>query len=317
VWLMTYRKSPIFGKTAKRRRPGSLRRCAALICKGMVGFLLIATLAAGAQRRTAAMANSGGTAKAMDGLLDKMKIAASGDNVPAWQKTDEINDTCLLPPLSLVRSQVVAATALAVPAKAKKEYMAACAALGKKKIESAEKHLRNAVEKYPEYSAAWTTLGQVLATEKHNDEARGACLRGFAAEPGYLPAYLCLAGIAAQEEAWGEVLQFSNQALQLDPNTTAIAYLYNAAANLKANKLDEAEKSALRVLAIDKNNSEPRVHFMLAQIYEAKGDRAKEVAELREYLKFAKNPEDVADVKQCLSQLEKADVRQGGPAVRN
>ena len=86
---------------------------------------------------------------------------------------------------------------------------------------------------------------------------------------------------------------------------------------MKTNKLDEAEKSALRAAAIDKNNSDPRVHFVLAQIYEAKGDRAKEVAELREYLKFAKNPEDVADAKQSLSQLEKAEARHSDPAVRN
>ena len=317
MWLMTHRKISIFGKTAERWRPASLRRCVALTCMAMFGFPLFATSAAGAQHTGFAAAKSSVTAKAMDGLMDKVKIAAAEDNAPAWPKTDEIKDSCLLPPLSLVRSPVVAATALAVPAEAKKEYMAGCAALRKKKITSAEKHLRNAVEKYAQYSAAWTTLGQVLAAEKHNDEARGACSQGLAVEPSYVPAYLCLAGIAAQEEAWGEVLQFSSQALQLDPMTTAIAYLYNAAANLKTNKLDEAEKSALRAVAIDKNNSEPRVHFMLAQIYEAKGERGKEVAELREYLKFAKNPEDVADVKQCLSQLEKADARRSDPAVRN
>jgi len=196
-------------------------------------------------------------------------------------------------------------------------YLAGCAALRKKKIKSAEKRLRNAVENYPEYSAAWTTLGQVLAAEKHNDEARKACSQGSAVEPSYVPAYLCLAGIAAQEEVWEEVLKFSGEALQLDPVTTAIAYLYNAAANLKTNKLDEAEKGALQALAIDKDNSDPRVHFLLAQIYEVKGDRTKEVAELKEYLKFAKNPEDVADVKQYLAQLEKADARHGHPAVPN
>jgi hypothetical protein len=45
---------------------------------------------------------------------------------------------------------------------------------------------------------------------------------------------------------------------------------------------------------------------VLAQIYEAKGDRANEAAQLREYLKFASNPDDVVMVKQYLSQLEEA-----------
>jgi Tfp pilus assembly protein PilF len=68
--------------------------------------------------------------------------------------------------------------------------------------------------------------------------------------------------------------------------------------------LAEAEKSALKALEIDKNNTEPRAHFVLAQIYEAKGDRENEAAQLQEYLKFASDPQDVAMVKQYLSQLE-------------
>jgi predicted Zn-dependent protease len=79
-------------------------------------------------------------------------------------------------------------------------------------------------------------------------------------------------------------------ALELDPGTNAIAYEYNAAANLKTNKLDDEEKSALRAVEIDKVNREPRVYFVLAQIYEAKGDSANEAAQLREYLKYANSP---------------------------
>jgi len=47
------------------------------------------------------------------------------------------------------------------------------------------------------------------------------------------------------------------------------------------------------------------VHFLLAQIYEAKGNREGEAAQLREYLKYASDPNDVAMVKRYLSQLDK------------
>jgi hypothetical protein len=47
------------------------------------------------------------------------------------------------------------------------------------------------------------------------------------------------------------------------------------------------------------------VHFVLAQIYGAKGDPANEAIQLREYLKFADNPDDAAMVKQYLSDLKK------------
>ena len=61
----------------------------------------------------------------------------------------------------------------------------------------------------------------------------------------------------------------------------------------------------MRAVDIDKNHCEPRVYYVLAQVYEAEGDRANEAAQLREYLKYASNPDDVAMVKQYLSELEK------------
>ena len=225
---------------------------------------------------------------------------------PVEQKTPEM-DECLLPPLTLVRSPLVSASALAAPAKAKKEYADACAALKQKKTEIAEKHLRNAVQKYSKYSAAWVTLGQLLASQNNTAEARKACAQGSTVEPNYVPAYLCLAELAARERAWGDVLQFSNRVLQLDPNTIPIAYEYSAVANLRSEKLDEAEKMAKRALEMDKKNTDPRVYFLLAQIYEAKGDRASEAFYLREYLKFAGTSDEMAAMKLYLARLEQPD----------
>lgn len=247
-----------------------------------------------------------------DGVL----IRNAKNNVPGEQKAAEVHDSCLLPPLTLLRSPLVAASTLAVPAKAKKEYFAACTALQEKKTDSAEKHLRKAVQLYPKYSTAWVTLGQMLAAQNNSDEARDACAQGSTVEPKYVPAYLCLAEVAARQKAWGDVLLLSNRALDLDPNTIAISYEYNAAANLRTNKLDEAEKSALRAISIDKDNADPRAHFLLAQIYEAKGDRTNEIAQLREYLKLAKDQDDVAAVKQYLSQVEQSVPSTASSAVQ-
>src|SRR6266481_408576 len=73
-----------------------------------------------------------------DGVL----IRDAKKNVPGEQKAAGVLGSCLLPPLTLLRSPLVAASTLAAPAKAKKEYFAACAALQEKKTDSAEKHLR-------------------------------------------------------------------------------------------------------------------------------------------------------------------------------
>jgi tetratricopeptide (TPR) repeat protein len=236
--------------------------------------------------------------------IDRLRIRDMRKDSRSEQKRPPADESCLLPPLSRVHSPVISAVALAVSANAQYEYVQACVALSKGKNDRAEKHLRKAVQIYPQYPAAWVTLGQMLAAENHTAEARTACFQASAVEPNYVPALLCLAEIAAWGEAWGDVLQFSVRAIQLDPLTTPISYEYNADANLRTNRLDEAEKSALRAAEIDKDNQDPRIHFLLAQIYEAKGDRAKEIAQLRLYLTFAKDVRNAAEIKEYLAGLE-------------
>jgi tetratricopeptide (TPR) repeat protein len=127
-------------------------------------------------------------------------------------------------------------------------------------------------------------------------------------DTNYAPAYLCLAEVAAHAHDWGEVLNLSNRAIEIDSNN-AVAYEYQAAANLNLHNLAEAEKGGLRAAGIDKNHRQPRVYFVLAQIYEAKREPANEAAQLREYLKYADNPDDVAIAKQSLADLEKQGLK--------
>jgi tetratricopeptide (TPR) repeat protein len=214
-------------------------------------------------------------------------------------------NTCFLPPLNGVHNPTVTVANLQVGTKARKEYQAACDALKDKKLAAAEAHLRKAVQMDPKYSAAWVTLGQMLAAQQLIDQARDACSQGLTTETGYLPRYLCLGEIAVREQKWDEALKFSSIALDMDPVNDALAYGYSAVANLNLHKLAEAEKNALRALEIDKNNGDPRLHFLLAQIYEAKGDAASEAVQLREYLKFAGDPGDAAMVQKYLSDLER------------
>jgi tetratricopeptide (TPR) repeat protein len=253
--------------------------------------------------------------KPLTDTFERVQMRNAPYDAQAGQKTAEKENTCLLPPLTLVRSPIVAATALQVPPKARKEYQEACSALNKKKTADAEKHLRKAVHEYPKYSVAWVTMGQVLAAQHRIDDARSACSQGSTANPMYVPAQLCLADIAAQAHDWSEVLKLSSHALELDPSNNAVAYEYHAAANLNLHKLREAEKSGLRAVEIDKEHREPRTYFVLAQIYEAKGDFANEAEQLREYLKYAANPDDIAAVKQYLSRLEKQTAAVGAVDV--
>ena len=308
---------PSPGETSPHPRLRSLSTRLAVALAGVAVFSFsIAPATAAQQPNTpgAPASDVSNIPRTITDTMDKVGIRDLRKDAPAAQKSSETDEICLLPPLTLVRSATVAAAALTVPAKAKKEYLEACGALKERKIENAEKHLRKAVHEYPKYSLAWVTLGQMLAAQNRGEEARSACSQGSTVEPSYVPAYLCLADLAAREKAWGDVLLLSSRALQLNPNTNPIAYEYNAAANLRTNKLEDAERSALRAVSIDKDNMDPRAHFVLAQIYEAKGDRTNEIAQLREYLKFAKDPADVAAAKQYLALVEQPASSVGNPA---
>jgi tetratricopeptide (TPR) repeat protein len=226
-------------------------------------------------------------------------------------------DTCLLPPLNLTNRPTVSAEQLRIAEKAREEYQKACTALKNRKTVEAEKHLRQAVHKAPRYAAAWVTLGQILASQQQAEDARHACWHASQVDTSYVPAYLCAADIAARTHSWDEVLKLSARALELDPSGSVVAYEYHAAANLNLRNLGAAEKSALRALAIDSDHREPRVHFVLAQIYEAKGDAANEALQLRQYLEHADNPDDVAAVKDYLSRLEEAQANAAGLELRS
>jgi tetratricopeptide (TPR) repeat protein len=232
------------------------------------------------------------------------KLIVEGQPDPAAPKKTSA-DNCFLPPLNGLHATTVGVADLRIPEQAKKEYEGACSALGNKNMVEAEKHLRKAVKQYQQYSAAWVMLGQTLEAQQKMTEARTACSRPIATNSNYLPAYLCQADISGRLQSWDDMLKLSTRALEIDPTNNAVAYAYNAAANFNLHNLSKAEESALKAEAIDKSNTDPRIHFLLAQIYEGKGDRTREAAQLREYLKYASDPSDIAMVTSYLSELDK------------
>jgi tetratricopeptide (TPR) repeat protein len=219
--------------------------------------------------------------------------------------------------LNTVQDLTVGASDLAVPKDAKKEYGKACESLGSGKNAEAEKHLRKATELFPEYSASWVLLGQMLEQRSDLPGSREACQKATAASPHYIQAYLCLADIGLHQGDWAEVLTQSVKAIDLDPANESAGYVYKGSANYSLRQFSEAETSALKASEIEKTrkykdqedrdkHSDPRVHILLAQIYDQKGETAKEVAELREFLKSVKNPQAHAMIEQSLKELEQS-----------
>jgi tetratricopeptide (TPR) repeat protein len=190
------------------------------------------------------------------GLDSAASITAAGDEL------------CFMSPLTGIRSPTTGVASLEVPGKARKDFQRACSAAVDKKPAEAEEYLRKALHEDAQYPAAWVLLGQVLKEQQKPDDARNACSQALRVDPDYLPADLCLADLCAVEQRWEDMLRFANTAVALDPVNDPHAYFYAAGAYLALHRLAEAERSALKAAEIDKAKREPRIHFLLARIYE-------------------------------------------------
>jgi tetratricopeptide (TPR) repeat protein len=216
----------------------------------------------------------------------------------------DADESCLLWTAEKAQRSVIGAATLKVPGKAKGEYRKGCSDLKDKKFASAEDHLRKAVQEYPKYAAAWALLGQVLDAGNRIEEARTACAQASGADSSYVPAYLCLADIAAQLKEWQQTLDQANRALALDPFQNLYGYFYSAMAQFHLSNLPAAERNALQTIDADHLHRIPQAHLLLAQIYGANHDLNGVSVQLRAYLKVAPSAPDSAAVKKSLADIE-------------
>jgi tetratricopeptide (TPR) repeat protein len=97
----------------------------------------------------------------------------------------------------------------------------------------------------------------------------------------------------------------NNYILDLDPSNYADAYFYNAMANYKLNKIEDAEKSALKSEHQDLVTHFPEVHLLLAEISARKGNYAVAIGQMQTYLALAPHAKDADRVREQLAKLEK------------
>ncbi len=104
----------------------------------VVGFLVVTGFAQQPPQSGAPASDESNIPKPVTDTFERVEMRNAPDNAQVGQKTIEKEDACLLPPLTLVHSPTTVTTALQVPEKAKREYDEACAALKRKKTDSAE-----------------------------------------------------------------------------------------------------------------------------------------------------------------------------------
>ncbi len=216
----------------------------------------------------------------------------------------EGDEACLPWELPRGHNASISAVQLAVPGKARGQYQKACGAFKKNNLTEAEQHARDAIEKYPNYSAAWVMLGQSLQGQQKLSEAQDACAKPIKADPTYLPPYLCLAGLLTRQKKWEDLAALSDRFSGLNLAGDLYANYYRGLAQFHMYKLPEAQRSILAALALDVEHHQAGLSFLLAQIYGEQGDLPDATAQIQNFVKYTKSKQDQDDAKDYLSELQ-------------
>jgi Tetratricopeptide repeat len=218
-----------------------------------------------------------------------------------------------------VEGMTLSATPYRAPKDALKAYEKGLEAERKDKLANARKDFETAVAIYPRYAIAWFQLGVVLEKDHQKDAARAAFTKATTIDTKFLPPFLSLASMAYEAENWGEVIDLTRHILDLDPmNRTNItryvldldssncseAYYYNAFANYKLNRIEDAEKSGLKAEHLDLITRFPQLHLLLADIFARKNDFATAITEMQTYLALAPHATNADQVRMDLAKLE-------------
>lgn len=221
-------------------------------------------------------------------------------------------------------AKVKGATLSAIPYKAPpnalRAYEKGVEAEKNGKADEARTYFQQALEIYPNYVSAWFQLGAVFEKQNLKDSARAAYTRATAIDTRFVPPYLSLAAMAFEAQNWTGVLQFTRHVidldllnhgdltadlLDLDESGPAQAYFYNAVANFKLDKIEEAEKSALKAEHVDLRTRFPQLHLLLGEIFVRKKNYAAAIPELQAYLLLDPHPKNEEVVREQLAKLEK------------
>ncbi len=219
-----------------------------------------------------------------------------------------------------IKGMTLSATPYKAPRDARRAYEKGLEAERNGRLADARQYFEKAVEIYPKYANAWFQLGVVLQNQAQKESARTTYIQATAIDPKFLPPYLSLASMAYEAEDWTQVLSLTNHVLDpdplkyanvtgyildLDPLDYAEAYFYNSAANYKLDKIEDAEKSALKAERLDVRPRFPQLHLLLAEIFARKNNYATAISEIQTYLELAPHAKDADQVRERLAKLEK------------
>jgi tetratricopeptide (TPR) repeat protein len=214
--------------------------------------------------------------------------------------------TMIMRRLANVEGSTISVTSALAPKDARKAMERAQNFIKKEKWDDAQKELQKAVQIYPKYAVAWAELGSVQEHLNNLEGARKSFRVASEADAKLVTPYLELASMAARDEKWQEVSDYSDRALKLNPVDFPQAYLLNAMSNFYLKKMDAAEKSARTGIDHDPEHRFPKMNELLGSVLMEKQDYAGAAGQFRKYILYAPEGSDTSSARKQLADIERS-----------
>lgn len=208
--------------------------------------------------------------------------------------------------LGLNEGSSVSITILTAPKQAKKAYSRGELAIARQQWDRAIAEFRKTIQIYPKHAVAWSELGRALEATGKVEEAEQAYRQAFLADPVYLKPYFQLAGLAAKQLRWEDVLAATEPALKLNPVEFPGIYLCDAMASMNLGNLPRAEQSARKSIEIDERREFPQAYMVLGTVLLQRNDRLGAIAAYRNFVRIAPTTWEATQIKRWIASLEGA-----------
>jgi len=203
--------------------------------------------------------------------------------------------------------QLVSARQLAIPGAAQRDYEEALKDLHRHDQEAAVKRLGRAVERAPQFSAAWNSLGVIAYQTRQYDRAEECFRNAIEADPRAFEPLVNLGGVMVSLHKLDEAMEYNLKAVLQRPND-ALANAQLGMTYFMLRRYDLASKYLERTREIDPANM-TYPQLMLFQIHVRRGERGAAASDLEDFL--ARHPDwpQAGTVRETIAGLRKAASR--------
>jgi Tfp pilus assembly protein PilF len=203
--------------------------------------------------------------------------------------------------------QLISARQLAIPGAARRDYEEAQRELHRHNTDAAVKRLEHAVERAPQFSAAWNSLGVIAYQTQKYDRAEECFRKAVDADPRAYEPLVNLGGVMVSLHKLDEAMDYNLKAVLQRPND-ALANAQLGMTYFMLRRYDLASKYLERTREIDPANM-TYPQLMLFQIHVRRGERGAAASDLEEFL--ARHPDwpQAGKMRETIAGLRAAGAR--------